>query len=389
MAQKYQDILAAARETIPEITPQELAAKKDTIIIDVREPNEWEEGVIEGALLIPQGILEHTVEAKVPNTNTPMVIYCGSGQRSLLAGKALQELGYKNIVSLAGGFERWRIEGQNGQHSDSLTRDQRARYARHLSLKNVGEQGQARLLNAKVLVIGAGGLGSPACLYLAAAGIGSIGIMDYDIVETSNLQRQILHSTDQIGKQKVNSAYKRLSGLNPDVKIKPYATRLTSENALDIMENYDVVVDGGDNFPTRYLVNDAALHLKVPIVHGSIFRFEGQATVFDPYNGPCYRCLFPLPPPQELSLNCKETGVLGVVPGVIGSIQATETIKLILGIGDTLNGRLLTYDALDQSFMELSIVRNPKCPSCALEDRPPRLVDYDETCIPVGNVEAL
>jgi molybdopterin/thiamine biosynthesis adenylyltransferase len=253
-------------------------------------------------------------------------------------------------------------------------------------LPEVGDDGQMKLLGAKVLVVGAGGLGSPAALYLAAAGVGTIGIIDSDVVDASNLQRQILHNLERIGRPKVESARETLTALNPDVKIEPYRERLTADNVLEIMAGYDVVVDGADNFPTRYLVNDASLHLRVPVVHGSIFRFEGQATVFTPYAGPCYRCLFPMPPAPEFAPNCAEAGVLGVLPGIIGSLQAMEAIKILLGIGDTLTGRLLTYDSLDQEFQTLRIERDPGCPACANEDRLPRLVDYDETCQVAGHV---
>ena len=387
MARTYQDMLAEARSAIPEITPADLVARGEVVLIDVREPDEWAQGAIDGALLIPRGTLEYTIGTRAPDLSKPVVVYCAGGSRSLLAAKVLHDFGYEDVVSLAGGFGRWKNEGFEWRRPEGLSTDQRARYARHLTLTGVGEEGQQKLLEAKVLILGAGGLGSPAALYLAAAGVGTIGIVDFDVVEISNLQRQVLHDTHRVGQLKVDSSRDTIAALNPDVKVEPYAERLTSENVLGIMTGYDVVIDGTDNFPTRYLVNDASLHLRVPIVHGSIFRFEGQATVFTPYEGPCYRCLFRNPPPPELAPNCAEAGVLGVLPGVIGSIQATEALKLILGLGDSLTGRLLSYDALEQSFRTLKLGRDPACPACADEDKPPVLVDYDDACLPAGTVD--
>ncbi len=386
MAHSYQDMLAEARAVVKEITPGDLAQRESATVIDVREPDEWAQGIIEGALLIPRGTIEYSITAKVPDAATPLVVYCAGGQRALLAAKVLHDFGYADVVSLRGGFGAWKAEGNAWRRPEGLSTDQRARYARHLSLSEVGEGGQHKLLDAKVLVIGAGGLGSPVLLYLAAAGVGTIGVIDFDAVEPSNLQRQVVHDGSRIGHLKVESARDSITALNADVKVEPFAERLTSDNALEIMSGYDVVVDGADNFPTRYLVNDAALHLRVPVVHGSIFRFEGQATVFSPYDGPCYRCLFRMPPPPELAPNCAEAGVLGVLPGVIGSIQATEALKLILGLGDSLVGRLLTYDALEQSFRTLRLEHDPECPACGDENRPPELVDYDEMCTPAGSV---
>ena len=387
MAPSYQDMVQAARETVQEVTPKDMAGRSGASVIDVREPDEWTEGAIDGAVFIPRGILEYSIEAKVPAKDTPLIVYCAGGHRSLLAAKVLQELGYEDVVSLEGGFGRWRAEGHDWRRPEGLSPDQRSRYARHLILRGVGEEGQTKLLDSKVMVVGAGGLGSPAALYLAAAGVGTVGIVDFDVVESSNLQRQILHTNDRIGRPKADSARETLSALNPDIKVEAHDVRLSSSNALEILGGYDVIVDGGDNFPTRYLVNDASIHLRTPVVHGSIFRFEGQATVFEPYEGPCYRCLFRLPPPPELAPNCAEAGVLGVLPGVIGSIQATEALKLVLGLGDSLSGRLLTYDALDQSFMELRIERDPDCPACGDECALPRLIDYDEACVPAGAIQ--
>jgi molybdopterin/thiamine biosynthesis adenylyltransferase len=308
------------------------------------------------------------------------------GARSALAALTLEELGYRKVSSLAGGFERWKSEAREWGAPLGLSNEQRLRYSRHTLLPEVGEEGQLQLLDSKVLVIGAGGLGSPAALYLAAAGVGTLGIVDFDVVDASNLQRQILHNVDRLGHSKVESARVTLGALNPDVEVITYDEMLTSENVLRIMGGYDVIVDGGDNFPTRYLVNDASLHLRVPVVHGSIFRFEGQVTVYDPYQGPCYRCQFPEPPPPELAPSCAEAGVLGVLPGVIGTLQATEAIKLALGLGDPLVGRLLTYDGLTQEFMTLNLRRDPDCVACSDEAHPPRLVDYDQLCLPAGVV---
>ena len=384
----YQEMLAAARDRVPEVTPAEVAPLLDgpTVLLDVREPVEWEQGALPGAVKVPRGVLEYTIDKHVTDRSARVVVYCEGGHRSLLAGAALQDLGFTDVVSMVGGFTRWKQEGLPYRQAEGLTNDQRTRYDRHLILDGVGEAGQERLLAARVLLIGAGGLGSPAALYLAAAGVGTIGIIDPDTVDASNLQRQILHDLGGVGRPKVESARHHLTALNPDVKVEPYLDRLTADNAVEVMSGYDLVVDGADNFPTRYLVNDASLHLRVPVVHGSIFRFEGQATVFTPYDGPCYRCLFPEPPPPELAPSCAEAGVLGVLPGIIGSIQAMEALKLVLGIGEPLAGKLLMYDALDQSFRTLRFDRDPACPACADEDRPPKLVDYGPACSAAGTV---
>ncbi|MGB7859580.1 MAG: molybdopterin-synthase adenylyltransferase MoeB, partial [Acidimicrobiia bacterium] len=304
--------------------------------------------------------------------------------RSVLAAAALIDMGYSDVSSLSGGFDSWKAEGMPWGDPGGLTRDQRARYARHVRLPEVGETGQLELLGASVLLVGAGGLGSPAAMYLAAAGVGTLGVVDDDVVDASNLQRQILHNMDRIGMPKVESARETLVALNPDVKVIMHQERLSASNALAIMGDYDVVIDGGDNFPTRYLVNDVALHLRVPVVHGSIFRFEGQASVFTPYEGPCYRCIHPYPPPPELAPSCAEAGVLGVLPGVIGSIQAMEAIKLILGVGESLSGRIMVYDSLEQDFMNVNVSRNPRCIACADPENPPTIVDYDDTCRPTA-----
>lgn len=383
----YRELVDAAREEISEVTPSQLRDRlEEATVLDVREADEFEQGAIPGARLLPRGIVERDISAVVPDTSARLVLYCAGGQRSALAAAALKRMGYDDVASLTGGFERWKQEGHPWGDPSGLTADQRSRYARHVRLPEVGEAGQLRLLGARALIVGAGGLGSPAAMYLAAAGVGTIGVVDDDVVDASNLQRQVLHNLERIGMPKVDSARETLLALNPDVKVEMHGERLDSANVLGVMSGYDVVVDGGDNFPTRYLVNDASLHLRVPVVHGSIFRFEGQASVFDPYTGPCYRCLHREPPPPELAPSCAEAGVLGVLPGVIGSIQAMEAIKILLGIGETLAGRLMIYDALDQDFTMLSIERSPECPACADPDRPPALVDYDETCRPAGNV---
>jgi molybdopterin/thiamine biosynthesis adenylyltransferase/rhodanese-related sulfurtransferase len=387
MTLSYQHLVEAARRQISEIEPAELRDRLGEVaVLDIRETEEYEQGAIPGAVFAPRGVLEAVVGIHVPDPDQAVVLYCAGGARSALAALTLAEMGYTRVWSLAGGFNRWKREGLPWRSPETLTADQRARYSRHTLLPEVGEEGQIRLLESRVLVLGAGGLGSPAAIYLAAAGVGTVGIVDFDVVDASNLQRQILHTLDRVGRPKVESARETLTALNPDVKVVAHNVRLTAENALDILGEYDVIVDGGDNFPTRYLVNDASLVLRTPVVHGSIFRFEGQATVFDPYHGPCYRCQYPEPPPPELAPACAEAGVLGVLPGIIGSVQAIETIKTILGIGERLVGRLLNYDSLTQEFQTLRIRRDPECPACSDETRPPPIVDYDETCVLPGRV---
>jgi sulfur-carrier protein adenylyltransferase/sulfurtransferase len=381
MTLSYQDLINAARSQILELEPADLTGRlHEVTVIDIREADEFEHGAITGAVLLPRGLLEQTIAIQVPHRDTEVVLYCAGGSRSALAALTLQHMGYTRVSSLRGGFNGWKDAGLAWRVPDGLTGDQRARYSRHTLLPEVGEAGQLELLDASVLMVGAGGLGSPAAIYLAAAGVGTVGIVDYDVVDASNLQRQILHNLERVGQAKVESARETLTALNPDTKVVTYNERLGADNVLDIFAGYDVIVDGGDNFPTRYLVNDASLHLRKPVVHGSVFRFEGQVTVFDPYGGPCYRCLFPEPPPPELAPSCAEAGVLGVLTGIIGSIQAIETIKLLLDIGDGLAGRLLTYDGLAQEFRTLRVGRDPSCPACSDQDHPPRLVEYDLTC---------
>jgi molybdopterin/thiamine biosynthesis adenylyltransferase/rhodanese-related sulfurtransferase len=378
----FRDLLKQTKSEIREISPADAEPLVgDTTFLDVRELDEFEQGMIPGAVFIPRGHLESQVENKIPNHDAPIVVYCAGGTRSAFAAKTLQELGYSDVVSMAGGFGRWKNEGRNWVTPNTLTPEQRDRYGRHILLPEVGEEGQQKLLGAKILLLGAGGLGSPAALYLAAAGVGTIGIVDMDVVDASNLQRQILHNLERIGDRKVDSAKKTLTALNPDVDVVTYDVRLGADNILDIIDGYDVIVDGTDNFPTRYLLNDAALLKNIPVVHGSIFRFEGQVTVFDPYNGPCYRCLLPEPPPPELAPSCSEAGVIGVLPGIVGSIQALEAIKMVLDLGEPLRGRLLAYDALEETFRNFKVRRDPSCPACG-ENAHIVIAEYDDLCMP-------
>lgn len=381
----FRELLAAAKAQIVEVdttTAEGLVARPGTVVLDVREPDEYEQGALVGALHIPRGHLEAQIEGKVLLKDTPIVTYCAGGVRSAFAAKTLTELGYTDVVSMAGGFGRWKDEGRAWRTPVSLNAEQRNRYQRHLLLPEVGVEGQVKLLGSKILMLGAGGLGSPSAMYLAAAGVGTIGIVDMDEVDASNLQRQILHNVDRIGDRKVDSAKKTLTLLNPDVNVVAYDTRLSADNVLDIIDGYDVIIDGADNFPSRYLLNDASLVKRIPVVHGSIFRFEGQVTVFNPYVGPCYRCMIPEPPPAELAPSCAEAGVLGVLPGIIGSIQALEAIKILLGIGDTLQGRLMVYDSLEQSFRTLNVRRSPDCPACSIDPKDIVIAEYDELCMP-------
>jgi adenylyltransferase/sulfurtransferase len=385
MAKTFQDIIAEARKEIPELTVQQVNESlrnngKSAVLLDVREKDEWREGHLEGAISLPRGFLEIKVENSVPDKHTPIIAYCAGGVRSLLAAKIMREMGYQNVASMAGGYSAWKNAGYKWVQDFQYTPEQLVRYSRHFLLPEVGEEGQAKLLQAKVLMVGAGGLGSPSAYYLAAAGVGTIGIIDNDVVDVSNLQRQILHANDRVGMPKVESAKKTLEALNPDVKVIPYQAKLTSENIMEIIKDYDLVVDGCDNFPTRYLVNDACVLTGKPNVHGSIFQFEGQATVFYPGKGPCYRCLYPEPPPAEMAPSCAEAGVLGVLPGLIGVIEALEAIKLILGNGDTLIGRLLCFNTLTMEINTLTLRRDPKCPMCGDKPTIRELIDYEEFC---------
>jgi molybdopterin/thiamine biosynthesis adenylyltransferase/rhodanese-related sulfurtransferase len=382
MSPTYRDMLDRTKAAIREVdvdAARELIDSGDAIALDVREQDEVDQGVVPGAVHIPRGFLEMRIEEAVPDRDRPVVVYCAGGTRSAFAAKALQDLGYTDVVSLAGGFNGWKGAGLPWEMPRSLTPEQRRRYSRHLLIPEVGEAGQQKLLDAKVLLVGAGGLGSPAALYLAAAGVGTLGVVDADTVDESNLQRQVIHTVDRVGMPKVESARQAVNALNPDVTVVGHEVRLTKENALALFAPYDVILDGTDNFATRYLINDACVLLGKPNVHGSIFRFEGQATVFHPAaGGPCYRCLFPTPPPPELAPSCAEAGVLGLLPGTVGLLQATEVAKLILGIGEPLVGRLLTYDALGTEFRELRLRRDPECPMCG-PDAPASLDEIEYT----------
>jgi sulfur-carrier protein adenylyltransferase/sulfurtransferase len=381
----FRDLLASAKTQITEIDTAraEVAiAEPGTVVLDVREPDEYEQGALLNVVHIPRGHLEAQVEARITDHDAQVVVYCAGGVRSAFAAKTLGELGYTNVLSVAGGFGKWKNEGRAWRVPATLSADQRNRYQRHLLLPEVGEKGQQKLLESKVLMLGAGGLGSPSALYLAAAGVGTIGVIDMDVVDQSNLQRQILHNMDRIGDRKVDSAKKTLTGLNPDVNVVTYDVRFGADNAASILDGYDLVVDGTDNFPTRYLLNDVSLKKNIPVVMGAIFRFEGQVSVFKPHQGPCYRCMLPEPPPAELAPSCAEAGVLGVLPGIIGSLQAMEAIKLLLGLGDSLVGRLLTYDALEQSFRTFKLRRDPNCPACSIDPEQIQIAEYDDLCMP-------
>jgi molybdopterin/thiamine biosynthesis adenylyltransferase/rhodanese-related sulfurtransferase len=381
----YNELLQQVRREIDEVSAREAHARLEhaepPLLLDVREHDEWDEGHLPGAVHIPRGSLESRVERITPDRAAPIIVYCATGARSAFATKTLEEMGYENVANLDGGIVDWKRSGLPTVVSETLAPAQRARYSRHLLIPEVGEEGQRRLLDSRILLIGAGGLGSPASLYLAAAGVGTLGIVDDDTVDATNLQRQIVHATDRLGEPKAESAKRTIEALNPDVAVRVYRERLTSENADRILgEGWDVIVDGADNFPTRYLLNDASVWHGIPVVHGSIFRFEGQVTVFKPGEGPCYRCLFPQPPPPELAPSCAEGGVLGVLPGIVGSLQANEALKLALGIGDPLVGRLLLFDALAPSFTEVTLRRDPDCPVCGESPTIVEYVDYVEFC---------
>lgn len=395
MGDASREIMRKARQQVPEWAPaqvhDQLARQhngssdgQDIVLVDVREKHEWNEGHIPSAVHVPRGFLELQIEEAVPDKSKKVVLYCAGGVRSLIAGSTLQQMGYRDVVSMSGGFGQWKGNGFNFEMPRTLNDAQSKRYSRHLLIPEVGEAGQFKLLDSKVLLVGAGGLGAPAAYYLAAAGVGTIGIIDADVVEESNLQRQIIHTTQRVGEYKAESARQAIQDLNPDVNVITYIERLDETNVARIIADYDVIIDGTDNFPTRYLLNDAALIANKPVVHGSVFRFEGQVTVFKPYDGPCYRCLYREPPPPELAPSCAEAGVLGVLPGIIGLLQTTEAIKLLLGIGDPLVGRLLTYDALSGEFTELRLFQDPECPACGEHAHPEDLPTYAEVCaVPV------
>ena len=380
----FRDLLSAAKAEITEITPETAAGRlaDGYLVLDVREPDEYAEGAIPGAIHIPRGHLESQIENRIPDKTTPVVVYCAGGVRSAFAARTMGELGYTTVESMEGGYGRWKDEGRPWKQPASLTAEQQNRYKRHLLLPEVGTEGQKTLLEAKVLMLGAGGLGSPAALYLAAAGVGTIGIVDMDDVDASNLQRQILHNIDRIGDRKVDSAKKTLTMLNPDVNVVTYDTRLSAENIMDIIAGYDVIVDGADNFPSRYVLNDASVKLGIPVVHGSIFRFEGMVSVFHPKAGPTYRDMVPEPPPAELAPSCAEAGVLGVLPGIIGSIQALETIKVILGLGEPLIGRILSVDTTEMEFRVFNLRRDPSNPVTWENRDRIQVRDLDGLCAP-------
>ena len=384
MAKTYKQLMEEARQAIPEVTVDEVKNRVERgekwALLDVREREEYREGHLDGALSLPRGFLEMRVEETVPDKSAPVIAYCAGGVRSLIAARTLKEMGYENVVSMSGGYTAWKNAGYKWVADRQFTPEQITRYARHFTLPEVGEKGQAKLLEGKVLCIGAGGLGSPVAFYLAAAGVGTIGIIDHDVVDMSNLQRQILHTNDRVGMPKVESAQKTLNALNPDVKIVPFNERLSSENVMRIIKDFDIIVNGCDNFPTRYLINDACVMAKKPLVDGSIFQFEGQATVFYPGRGPCYRCLFPEPPPPGAAPSCAEAGVLGVLPGLVGCMQALEAMKLILGAGRPLIGRMMHFDTLSSEVRVLKLRRDPNCLVCSDHPKITELIDYEEFC---------
>jgi molybdopterin/thiamine biosynthesis adenylyltransferase/rhodanese-related sulfurtransferase len=384
MAKTYKELMEEARQIVPEVTVDEvkdrLARGEQWTLLDVREREEYREGHLENAIPIPRGFLEMRVEETVPDKSAPVIAYCAGGVRSLIAARTMKELGYENVSSMSGGYTSWKNAGYKWVADRQFSQEQITRYARHFTLPDVGEQGQAKLMDAKVLCVGAGGLGSPVAYYLAAAGVGTIGIIDHDTVDMSNLQRQILHTNDRVGMPKVESAKMTLNALNPDVNVIPINERLSSENVMQIIKDYDIVINGCDNFPTRYLINDACVMAKKTLVDGSIFQFEGQATVFSPDEGPCYRCLFPEPPPPGMAPSCAEAGVLGVLPGLVGCVQALEAMKVILGAGTPLIGRMMHFDTLSTEIRVLKLRKDPNCLVCSENPKITELIDYEEFC---------
>ena len=384
MAKTYKQLMEEARQVIPEVTIDEVKNRLERgekwALLDVREREEYREGHLDGSVSLPRGFLEMRVEEAVPDKSAPIIAYCAGGVRSLIAARTLKEMGYENVASMSGGYTAWKNAGYKWVADRQFTPEQITRYARHFTLPEVGEKGQAKLLEGKVLCIGAGGLGSPVAFYLAAAGVGTIGIIDHDVVDMSNLQRQILHTNDRVGMPKVESAQKTLNALNPEVKIVPFNERLSSENVMRIIKDFDIIVNGCDNFPTRYLINDACVMAKKPLVDGSIFQFEGQATVFYPGRGPCYRCLFPEPPPPGAAPSCAEAGMLDVLPGLVGCVQALEAMKLILGAGKPLIGRMMHFDTLSGDVRVLKLRRDPNCLVCSDHPKITELIDYEEFC---------
>jgi adenylyltransferase/sulfurtransferase len=384
MAQSSRDLLAAARAVVPEVTAEDVhdrGRSNGHVLLDVREQDEVDQGYITGAVHLSKGFLELQIEDRIPDRSTPLTIYCAGGVRSLLAGQALRSMGYENVESLAGGFGAWKQKGYEFTVPKLLTPEQKIRYSRHLLVPEVGEEGQQKLLAARVLLIGAGGLGAPAALYLAAAGVGTLGLLDFDTVDMSNLQRQVIHTQDRVGMAKTESARIQINALNPDVKVVEHREMLNSENAREIFEQYDIIVNGCDNFPTRYLANDVAIFTRKPLVDGGIFRFEGQVTTVLPHQSPCYRCRYPAPPPPEEAPSCAEAGVIGVLPGIVGILQATEVVKLIVGAGEPLAGRLLHIDALDMKFREFRVPRDPQCPVCGESPTITEPIDYEGFCM--------
>jgi molybdopterin/thiamine biosynthesis adenylyltransferase/rhodanese-related sulfurtransferase len=391
------EVIRQIKSQVEELDPSEVKAEVATangdgpVLIDVRESTEWDAGHIPGAKHVPRGYLESRIEGVIGDRARHVVLYCASGQRSALAAHTLKDLlGYEHVSSMTGGITLWKDRGYDVEVPKSLTPEQRERYSRHLLVPEIGLEGQTKLLAAKVLLLGAGGLGSPTALYLAAAGVGTLGIVDDDVVDLSNLQRQVIHTTDRIGEPKVDSAEEAIRAINPGVNVVKYKTRLDASNIMEIIEGYDVIVDGVDNFPTRYLLNDATVRLDIPVVSASILGFDGQLSVFKPHDGPCYRCLYPVPPPAELAPSCGANGVLGVLPGTMGLLQATEVVKLVTGAGEPLVGRLLLYEALGATFTELKVRRDPDCPICSIDpaeiedDQMGVFPDYEAFCAAAG-----
>jgi molybdopterin/thiamine biosynthesis adenylyltransferase/rhodanese-related sulfurtransferase len=364
MSQTGAEYIRQVKSQVREVDPGEVV-RGDAVLVDVRESEELASGKVPGALHVPRGFLESRIDGVMPDREQRVILYCASGVRSALAAATLQQLGYRDVASMTGGITLWKDRGYEVEVPRSFTPEQRDRYSRHFLLPEIGTEGQQKLLDAKVLLLGAGGLGSPVALYLAAAGVGTIGLVDDDVVDVSNLQRQVIHTTDRVGEPKVDSAEAAMQAINPDVRVIKHATRLNASNIVELLQGYDVVVDGADNFPTRYLLNDASVRLRIPVVSASILGFDGQLSVFKPYDGPCYRCLYPVPPPAELAPSCGANGVLGVLPGTMGLLQATEVIKLVVGVGEPLVGRLLLYEALGTQFTELKVRRDPDCPICS------------------------
>ena len=384
MAKTYKELMDDARQIVPEVTIDDVKAQMGNgakpILLDVREREEYREGHLEGAVPLPRGFLEMRIEETVADKSAPIIAYCAGGVRSLISARTLKEMGYEHVTSMSGGYTAWKNAGYKWVADRQFTQEQMTRYARHFTLPEVGEQGQAKLLDARVLCVGAGGLGSPVALYLTAAGVGTIGIVDHDTVDMSNLQRQILHTNDRVGMPKVESAQMTLNALNPDVNVVKFKERLSSENVMRIIKDFDIVVNGCDNFPTRYLINDACVMTKKILVDGSIFQFEGQVTVVDPNDGPCYRCLFPEPPPPGAAPSCAEAGVLGVLPGIVGCMQALEVIKMILGAGKPLVGRMMHFDTLSSEIRVLKLRKDPNCLVCSENPKITELIDYEAFC---------